>query len=878
MRINIIDDLRGRLFHKSVSNAKPRSDVSDKLFDFAKQESEDTLKIFNNTISGYSSNTARKILNELGQNIIAREKRKAWIFRLLDICLNPLIILLAVIVIVGVFTGDFKTVVVIGSMIIISVSIRFYQENQAYNSAESLKKMVHTTCVVIRDNQKKEIKLEDIVPGDILSLSAGSIVPADARIIISKDLSVNQSLLTGESLPVEKHSTLNDKTKVNSVLDLQNICFMGSNIESGTATLIVVATGSNTYFGSIAKDIVGEREVTSFDKGISKFTWFMVTIMAILIPIVFVINGLTKHDWGGAFLFAVSVAVGLAPEMLPAIVAVNLTKGSTEMAKRKVIVKRLSSIQNLGAMNILCSDKTGTLTRNEVILVKNINVDGEDDIDVLHTAYINSVYQTGFKNLMDAAVIKHAAISELEGIKNENKKIDEIPFDFKRRRLSIITEKDIYQTLHCKGAVEEVLAICTKINESGNSRDIEKIDLEKIYNLEHELNLDGFQVIAVAKKEIKFTKKAYSVDDEKDLTFLGFMAFLDPPKESAADTIKELKESGVSVKVLTGDNEYVTKKVCIDVGLEDISILNGTEIEKMTDDELKIAVQKSNIFSKLLPEHKRRVILALQENDNVVGFLGDGINDAPALRTADVGISVNTATDIAKESADIILLDKSLEVLHDGVIEGRKVFGNINKYIKMGASSNFGNMFSVIGASALLPFLPMTPIQILTNNLLYDFSQTTIPTDNVDEEYVKTPRKWKINDIGKYVLCIGPISSLFDYITFGVMWFVFHTMNNPALFQTGWFIESLLTQTLIIHVIRSRKIPFIETNSSKPLLVSTFVVIALGIILTYSPIASSFGFTKLPLLYWPILFLMMVAYITLTQIIKTIYIRKFGYN
>jgi Mg2+-importing ATPase len=655
---------------------------------------------------------------------------------------------------------------------------------------------------------------------------------------------------------------------------------MGSNVESGTARAVVVATGSMTFFGSLAKDIVGEREVTSFDKGINKFTWLMMGFMGVMVPVVFIINGFSKHDWGEAFLFAVSVAVGLTPEMLPALVTVNLSKGAIAMAKKKVIVKHLSSIQNFGAMNVLCSDKTGTLTRNEVMLIKNIDINGESDASVLRSAFINSFYQTGFKNLLDGAVLKHGKDKNIEHLKEEFKKVDELPFDFQRRRVSLIVENAAHeQYMFCKGASEEVVALCTKYALAGVEHDFDKESTEKIWALERELSSEGYQVLAVAERRITDTKLSYVKEDEHDFVLLGFMAFLDPAKESATEAIKQLTKYGVAVKILTGDNELVTKKICHDVGLDGAAqILLGGQIEKMTDDELDKVVVQTTIFAKLLPDHKRRVVKALQRNDCVVGFMGDGINDAPALRTADVGISVDSAVDISKESADIILLELSLSVLGEGVAEGRKVFGNIMKYIKMGASSNFGNMFSVLGASILLPFLPMTPVQILTNNLLYDFSQTTIPTDNVDDEYVEQPRKWHISDVGRYMLFIGPISSLFDYMTYAVMWFIFHANHTPALLQTGWFVESLLTQTLIVHVIRSRKIPFLQTWASKPLVISTFLVILTGIAITFSPIAKHLGMVRLPVLYWPILAGMMIMYMLLTQLVKTWYIRKYGYN
>ncbi len=880
MKIHYFDEIRSFIFRTHVAGVKPKEHILTTLTEAAERSAGVIMKELATSERGLTSKEFRSAFKGFGPNIIVREKRKAWPIRLFKIMLNPLVLLLLVLGGVSFFTSDIATGTIIFAMVFISVSIRFVQENQAYSSAQALRKMVHTTCSVIRDGVQKEINIDHVVPGDIVQLNAGDIVPADSRIISSKDLFVNQSLLTGEALPVEKHATLPEGFKAESPLEYQNICLMGSNVESGTALVVVISTGSATFFGSLAKDIVGEREITSFDKGINRFTWLMMGFMGIMVPVVFLINGLDKHDWGEAFLFAVSVAVGLTPEMLPALVTVNLSKGAIAMAKKKVIVKHLSSIQNFGAMNVLCSDKTGTLTRNEVVLIKNIDIDGKANDAVLRSAFLNSFYQTGFKNLLDGAVLKHGKDKEIEHLKDEYKKVDELPFDFVRRRVSLIVENGQHrQFLYCKGASEEVVGLCNKYALDGEIKDLDPSSTAKIWELERSLSSEGYQVLAVAEREIDTPKVSYTKEDEHDLVLLGFMAFLDPAKESATEAIEQLTKYGVSVKILTGDNELVTKKICHDVGLDEhAGVLLGGDIEKMNDNELDAVVMQTTIFAKLLPDHKRRVVKSLQRNDCVVGFMGDGINDAPALRTADVGISVDTAVDISKESADIILLEMSLSVLGDGVVEGRKVFGNIMKYIKMGASSNFGNMFSVLGASILLPFLPMTPVQIITNNLLYDFSQTTIPTDNVDDEYVEKPRKWHISDVGRYMLFIGPISSLFDYMTFAIMWFVFHAQSAPSLLQTGWFVESLVTQTLIVHVIRSRKIPFFQTWPSRPLFISTLLVILSGIVLTFSPIAPHLGMQRLPMLYWPILFGMMVSYMLLTQLVKTWYIRKFGYN
>lgn len=837
------------------------------------------LKEFYTNPEGLSDLESRYLKEKYGANEIVREKRQHWMFRLFEIFKNPLIILLILLVLVSFITADLRTTIVVSVMIAVSVGIRFFQENQAYNAAESLRLKVKTTCTVFRRGVKNELELKDVVPGDIVYLSAGDVIPADIRIITSKDLFIDQSLLTGESLPAEKHSDLPGES-IKNVLEFTNLCFMGTNVESGTATAVVIATGSDTYFGSLAKSVIGKKTLTSFDIGINQFTWLMIRFMAFMVPTVFVINGLSKGNWYESFLFAASVAVGLTPEMLPALVTVNLTKGAIAMSKKKVIVKRLSSIQNFGAMNILCTDKTGTLTQNNVVLIKHISINGEESTKVLDFAYLNSLYQTGFKNLMDSAVKSYGESEKITSIEDEYEKIDELPFDFVRKRLSVVVKhkKNGKKLLICKGAVDKVVEICSRYELNNEFHPLEKEDIEKITITDVDFSEDGFRVIGVAYKEIENGRADYTMKDEAELVFAGFMTFFDPPKESAAPAIAKLKEHGIDIKVLTGDNELVTKKVCREVNLDYTKTLIGNQIEQMSDHELVEEANKTTIFARLSPEHKRRIVKALRHRGHVVGYLGDGINDAPALRAADVGISVNSAVDIAKESADIILLELSLTVLSDGVIEGRKVFGNIIKYIKMGASSNFGNMFSVLGASIFLPFLPMTPIQLITNNLLYDLSQTAIPTDTVDAEYIEKPRKWQIKDIARFMVFIGPMSSIFDFSTFFMMLYVFNAWKQPALFQTGWFVESLLTQTLIVHVIRSRKIPFIQTWASKPLLLMTTTIMLVGILLTVSPVAQALGFVRLPLLYWPLLIVTLVLYVTVTQLMKMWYIKKYGYN
>ena len=699
-------------------------------------------------------------------------------------------------------------------------------------------------------------------------------IPGDVRLLSSKDLFVSQGSLTGESLPVEKIHDLESKT-VASPTELKNICFMGTSVQSGTATAVVVTTGVQTYFGSMARSITGERVQTSFDLGLNRFTWLMIRIMAVMVPLVFLINGFTKHDWKGAFFFALAVAVGLTPEMLPMIVSVCLSKGALAMSRRKVIVKRLNSIQNFGAMDVLCTDKTGTLTEDRVVLVRHCNVAGRETEEALLNGYLISHFQTGLKNLLDRAILDSPDFHGM-AVVEKYKKLDEIPFDFTRRMMSVLVEDPEGKTvLLTKGAPEEVFQHSSYFELDGKLSPMEPSLMVGLKEEYESLSNDGFRVLALATKELP-GKQICAKADERELVLRGYVAFLDPPKSTAARALEALHRHGVVVKILTGDNPLISRKVCKDVGLAAEPMLLGADVEKLSDEELGEAVEKTTLFARLSPAHKERVIRMLRLKGHVVGFMGDGINDAPALKAADVGISVDTATDIAKESADLILLEKDLTVLEGGVIEGRKVFANILKYIRMGASSNFGNMFSVLGASAFLPFLPMAPIQVLTNNLLYDFSQVPIPNDAVDDEQVARPRPWNIAEIKRFILFIGPISSIFDYTTFFVMLQVFHCWDpaRASLFQTGWFVESLMTQTLIIHVIRTNKIPFIQSQASRALTLTTLSIMAFGIWLPYSPLASSLGFTHLPTLYWPILVVTMLAYVVLTQGIKVWLLRR----
>jgi Mg2+-importing ATPase len=664
---------------------------------------------------------------------------------------------------------------------------------------------------------------------------------------------------------------------VRNVLELNNICFMGSNVVSGTAVGVVVQTGANTYFGAVASAVAGERQLTSFDKGVKRFAWLMIRFMAVMVPLVFVINGLSKGNWGEALLFALAVAVGLSPELLPMIVTINLGKGAIAMARKKVIVKRLNAIQNFGAMDVLCTDKTGTLTQDKIYLERHVDINGEECDRVLEYAYLNSFYQTGLKNLLDVAVLEHVELHEALHVDSDYRKVDEIPFDFRRRRMSVVVEKEHDRhILICKGAVEEIFSVCERAESRTGDVELIPGHLEQLRAVTRELNEDGFRVIAVAYREFGPEHGAYSVADESDLILVGYIAFLDPPKDSAADAIAVLRRHGVTVKVLTGDNDIVTAKVCREVGLDVEHVFLGSEMDALDESGFGEAVEKGTVFAKLSPDQKARVIKALQVRGHAVGFLGDGINDGPALKAADVGISVDTAVDIAKESADIILLEKSLMVLEEGVLEGRRVFGNIIKYIKMGASSNFGNMFSVLGASAFLPFLPMAPVQVLVNNLCYDFSQTAVATDHVDEEYIAAPRQWDISSIARFMLFIGPISSIFDYATYFTMLYAFDGWHQPQLFQTGWFVESLLSQTLIVHVIRTGRLPFIRSRASLPLTLTTLTICAVGAWLPFSPFAHALGFVPLPHAYWLALAVMLLAYLGLTQLVKSWLIRRFG--
>ncbi len=872
--------------------------ATSKLREAGRSDSEGYFAMCNSNPEGLTNEEVKDKIEAIGLNEVHHEKAPSWVKQLFEAFINPFIGVLIIIAIVSFVLDvwfakkgeeDYKTVITVGIMVMVSSLLRFFQEYRSNQAAEKLKSMVTTTATVLRKEKgKKEIDIKKLVPGDIIFLSAGDMIPADCRVIQSKDLFISQAMLTGESMPVEKRNLPVPDANDRSPLELDNICFMGTNVVSGSATAMIVTTGNQTYFGSLSKSIVGKRAETSFDKGVNKVSYLLISFMLVMVPLVFVLNGLIKHNWWEALLFAIAVAVGLTPEMLPMIVTANLAKGALNMSKRKVIVKRLSAIQNIGAMDILCTDKTGTLTMDKIVLERHLNIYGDDDDEVLKWAYLNSYHQTGLKNILDLAILEHVELNDYLKVEEHFQKVDEIPFDFQRRRMSVILKQhNGKHLLICKGAVEEMLNLCTHAFDPGEDRQLhiendtiipmDETVRQTILATSKRLNKEGLRVLLVAIKEFDERALNYSVEDEKDMVLTGFIGFLDPAKPSAKASIEALQKLGVTMKVLTGDNEIVTKKICREVGIPVNKILLGSDLERMTDEELKLQVSEVSILAKLSPIQKSRIVKLLQEMGHTVGFMGDGINDAAALRDADVGISVDTAVDIAKESADIILLEKDLMVLRKGVIYGRRTFGNIIKYIKMTASSNFGNMFSMLGASVFLPFLPMLPVQLLVQNLLYDISQTSIPWDMMDADFLEQPKKWDASGISRFMIFIGPISSIFDYATFALMFYVFKA-NDPAhqsLFQSGWFVEGLLSQTLIVHMIRTRKIPFIQSWATAPVLALTTVIMVLGILIPFTPFGSALKLQPLPIGYFPWLVGILVSYCLLTQIIKNWFIRKF---
>ena len=872
----------------TVQNERPPTHVSQALIDMAKMEVDAALGKLSTRLTGLTDDDARTRRAQYGPNELAKDQRKTLGMLLWNALLNPLMILLAVLSTTSFATGDSRAGIIMSVMIGLSVGLKIVQEAKANSAAAKLKAMISITATVVRDGKPQELAVSQLVPGDIVELAAGDMIPADVRVLAAKDLFVNQSSLTGESFPVEKFEA-EKNASATSPIDLVSIAFLGTSVESGSAKAMVVTTGKQTYLGGMARSLSDEPPQTAFDKGITRFTWLILRFILIMVPLVFVINGISRGNWVEAFFFAVAVAVGLTPDMLPMIVTVCLSKGALEMSRKKVIVKRINAIQNLGAMDVLCTDKTGTLTMDRVILERHCDVKLKENDAVLALVYMNSHFQTGLKNVMDRAVLAHTEI-HIHTTIPEYAKVDEIPFDFQRRIMSVVVRTpEGKDRIISKGAPEAIFPRCTTFELDGKLNPLDHSQIDELKKEYERLSSDGFRVLAIASKDIEpkgvvaGDVTPYSKADESELILNGYAAFLDPPKETAAVAIKALQAHGVAVKVVTGDNDLVARKICKEVGLSTEFVLLGSDVEKMSDDQLADEAETATLFARVSPAHKQRIIKALQSRKHVVGFMGDGINDAPALHAADVGISVDTAVDVAKESADMILLEKSLLVLEAGVVEGRKVFANILKYVRMGASSNFGNMFSVLGASVFVPFLPMAPIQLLANNLLYDISQAAIPTDDVDPEQVEKPHPWDMRQLTRFIVFIGPCSSIFDYTTYLMMLFVFHCWNtstpeaakySASLFQTGWFVESLLTQTLIIHIIRTNKIPFLQSRSSWPLLVMSVCIMATGIAIPFTPLGTYLGFTALPPLYWPLLALTLLCYVVLTQLVKMWLLRR----
>lgn len=908
---------------QTVENAVIRDEENRRIRFAAEKSITQVLKKLGTTLCGLDGEEAAKKRAIYGSNKVTHEKKKSLPKRLAGAFINPFTAILFCLAIVSSVTDmifpyfsmfgskpedfDCLTAVIIVTMVLISGTLRFVQESRSGSAAEKLLAMITTTCTVTRRDQGKvEIPMDDLVIGDIVHLSAGDMIPADIRILDAKDLFVSQASLTGESEPIEKVSGVVSEGP-EAITDYQNIAFMGSNVISGTATAVVIRTGDHTLFGTMATAMAGEPVVTSFSKGVNAVSWVLIRFMFVMVPIVFFANGITKGDWMEAFLFAISIAVGLTPEMLPMIVTTCLAKGAVSMSKKKTIVKNLNSIQNFGAIDILCTDKTGTLTQDKVALEYHLNVNGEEDARVLRHAYLNSYFQTGYKNLMDLAIIQKTEEEEAENpqltdLSEHYVKIDEIPFDFKRRRLTtVVQDKSGKTQMVTKGAVEEMLSICSFAEVAQNVRPLNEELRDQIRETVESLNDKGFRVLAIAQKSNPSPAGAFSVKDESDMVLLGYLAFLDPPKESTMAAVKALREHGVTTKILTGDNDKVTRTICKQVGLKVRNMLLGTDLEHMTDEELAKAAESTDVFAKLTPDQKARIVSVLRQNDHTVGFMGDGINDAAAMKSADIGISVDTAVDVAKESADIILLEKDLMVLEQGIIEGRKTYANMIKYIKMTASSNFGNMFSVLAASALLPFLPMMSIHLIFLNLIYDLSCTAIPWDNVDQDYLAVPRKWDASSVGNFMLWIGPTSSIFDFTTYIFMYFIFCPLfvsggvlyndlanhfsgaqlsqmqsTYAAMFQAGWFIESMWSQTLVIHMIRTAKIPFIQSRASAPLTILTCAGIAVLTVIPFTPFGTLLGFEALPLQYFAYLIPCILLYMILATSLKKAYVRHYG--
>ena len=847
---------------------------------------------FNTDLEGLDEEEAEKRLKHDGKNHVYEEKKESLWSVFFSYFSNPFIALLCVLDIVSLITKDWGGVIVISVMIALSILLTYFQERRSTKAVKKLQSLVSNLIFVVRKEEqededsdkpryvskKYEIPFHDLVVGDIIHLSAGDMIPADCKIISAKDLFISQSALTGEALPVEKFANI-DITEDFSLVNARNLCFMGSSVISGSAIALIISTGKNTYYGAIAKNLTREKPKTNFDKSLERYAWLVIKFMLVLLPLVFLINGFFKDDWLSAFFFALAVTVGLTSEMLPMVVAVNLSRGAIAMSKRKVVMKKLNAIQNFGAMDILCTDKTGTLTQDTVVLEKYVDIEGEESSLVLLYTYLNSFYQTGLNSLMDRAVLAHKDELEKYKIAENYRKIDEVPFDFARRRMSVVVEnKENEKILICKGALEEILSLSKFYTHQDQLLELSLEKKQEMTAMVQAMNLDGLRVIAVGLKLLAKEDWQYTVEDESDLILTGFVAFLDPPKESAKEAISQLHALGITVKVLTGDNEFVSRKICKQVGIEADKILLGSDIEPLNDVELAAKVEGIYVFAKLSPFQKERVISALHYNNHVVGFLGDGINDAPAMKRADIGISVENAVDIAKETADVILLEKSLLVLMDGVKEGRKVYGKIINFIKIGASSNFGNVFTIVGSSLLLPFLPMLPAQIMLGKIIYDFSQTAIPWDNVDPEFIERPHKWELQEVKRFMLVFGPYSSIFDYLTFAVLWYVYHytTLADQSLFSTAWFIESVITQTLVYWVLRTRKIPFFQSYPSKIVFFSSIAGIVVAVYIPNSFFGHFFGFSTLPYSFYLWLTAICASYILFSQVLKKVYYKFFS--
>ena len=835
---------------------------------------EDLLSNLKTNINGLTDNEATNKLNEYGHNIIKEEKVKKWYHFLLESCKDPFIYILAILAIINLILGDVLGALIIAILAFISTTIRLIQDYSAYKFDQKLKGQIYTVANVLRNNQTKEIKTKNIVIGDIVELNAGAMIPADILLLETNDLFVNQSVFTGESVPVEKKS---EYVSADSVLNMQNICLMNSTVVSGSAKAVVIQTGKNTYIGQMSQNMDEKPPLSNFQIGMQSVSKTLITYMIIITIAVFILNSLLHHNFMDALFFAISVAVGITPGMLPMIVNVNLSKGSKSLAKKRTLVKHMEAIENLGAIDILCTDKTGTLTQNQITLQYYRNITGNEDETILKYAYLNSYYSTGIKNIIDRAILSYAIKHDIPNKVKNYKKIDEIPFDYQRRMASVVVKNSENIRILTKGAVTEILNKCTQVKYQNKISELTEEIKGKVKNDVEKLINKGMQVIALAEKKEYTGQNTFNPKDEQDLVLLGYIAFLDPPKKEVKTILKKLKEVGVTTKILTGDNPAATKTICLEGGIKTDEILVGEDIERLNDEELAKKVEEVDVFARLTPIQKERIVLTLKENGHVVGYMGDGVNDAPSLSDADVGISVNSATDIAKEASDILLLEKSLNVVYDGVIEGRKVYGNIMKYMKMALSASFGDVFSVFLASICLPFLPMVPIQFLLQDLLYDLSQIAIPFDDVDQEFLSIPHKWDTGDLRTFMNTMGITASVIDLIAFIIFWFAlgFNSVENQILFQTAWFIEGVISQTIIVHFIRTEKTPFIESTANKWLILSTSLCIITSMIL---PLIlkniADFHFTTLPFIFYIYVIVLMIVYAVLTELVKHFYIKK----